>query len=170
MNNKFEITYSDENSYKGIIDFFRSKNLVVSYFYGDIFNFLKSSYEAELEKFYQNDITNPIFKPFFMLTDMLANNPIKTVFCIKENKKGFRITKGNKKIVAMAANKLNMCYIIVVSHQNYGTLIETDDQLFDILYQLDPTIKTVRCDIADPTDPNLHVLENINTAKKWRSL
>ena len=167
---KFKINYPIQNEVDiGIIPFFDKCNLIVSHTYADIFSLIGRDPKQEATNFTSKFENNDVFYPYYMLIDMLKHEPIRTVFCLRETHNGFKITKGAKKLVAMSANNLTMADIIIVGTKNYGTKINNDDELYDIVKRLDPTVETVKCELIEPLAPCIHVLENINNVKVWRS-
>lgn len=161
------INYPEPQKNIGLIPYFKSKNLFVSYQYSDIFSLLNKNPVIESDVFLNKYKNDGIFIRYYKLIDLLSKEKIRTVFCLRETEKGLKITKGSKKIIAMAVNNIRMAPILIVSSKIYGEEIKSDNQLFDILKNLDTSIETVRCDIIEPSQPCIHVLENINHVKNW---
>ena len=166
----FIINYSEPQENIGLVPYFKSKNLLVSYQYADIFTLLNLDPHIESKKFLSKYENNEVFFPYYKLMDLLSKEKIRTVFCLRETELGLKITKGSKKIVAMAVNNIRLAPILTIGSNLYGEEVKSDIQLFDLLKSLDPTIETVRCDLMDPSHPSIHILENINYVKVWRSL
>lgn len=166
----FVINYPDEKVYKGVVPFFYQHGFILSYCCTDIFTLLEKDPKIVASEFLSNFSNNSVYYSYYKLIDMLKKEPIRTVFCLKDTGKDFLITKGAKKIVAMAVNNIRIAHILFVSHKSYGKTIKNDEELFYVLKNLDPTVKTIRCDLINPPDPAIHILENIDNAIVWRSL
>lgn len=166
----FIVEYPEKQEYDGIIPYFDKLGLQVSYVYTDIFNLVGNDPKHVAYDFLSKFTDKTNFYPYYKLIDLLSKEKIRTVFCLKETSKGLIITKGAKKLVAMAVNNLYQAPVLIIGKQLYGEKLNNDTELYNLLKNLDPSIETIKCEIVNPPDPMIHILENVNHVKVWRSL
>jgi len=166
----FIIEYPKEQAYDGIIPYFDKLGLQVSYVYTDIFNLIGKDPKQVAHNFLTKFTDKTNFYPYYKLIDLLSKEKVRTVFCLKETRDGLIITKGAKKLVAMAVNNLYQAHVLIVGKKLYGEKLSDDIEIYKLLKSLDPSIGTIKCDIVNLPDPMIHILENIDHVKVWRSL
>lgn len=168
------IHHTDQTNYdqcNGLIDYLHKRNFKLFYVYDDVFKILKLNANGIAQNYYK------MYRDSFVidnaktkyLCDCFLHEPIKTVFTLSEySNNDFRMSKGAKKRHACAvANKLT-AGIFIVSREPIGKEINTEDEVYAILKDLDPSGNVFSIELNEHDQiPSIHIIENIQTRYNW---
>jgi len=175
---------------ESLIEFLKSKNLNLHYYYDNIFNYIQNDdilfgnryghiecftgkYKDLFLKSYFNDTLKDLNNtyPIKLLVDTFLYQPIKTIFCLSDDNvlSKFYITKGNKKIIAYDILGLTQAHMLLVSKKSLNNQIRTDEELYYLLKKINPESNAYKV-IIDSENYHIHFMESIDTLGKWRFL
>lgn len=162
----------------GIIQYFHSNNRKVYYKKDNPFTLLNIDSQQvayEFESNYSLDIKSSDYQRYRTayatryLADELKTKPVTAPICFTHNNGKYYVTKGNKKLVAMAIAKKFIHPIIVVSDTVLDDIeINTDEELFVLLKNIDTSASKFYVRIEDLGNGiGFHYLTKYDQELEW---
>lgn len=168
MLSNFDIWLGKDTRIHDLLIYLSKLGYRLSYVKDNVWNIFKIDPDRLLHEFYGRYSWHKADGKQKYIIDALALQEINNMLCATQMADDYILTKGNNKLLALAAHGMTHADLLIVSRISMGTSITHMDQLYALLNKLMPKAKSFYIELdANMEVPALHHIEDADKSLVW---